>query len=552
MSTATSAPGPARTRRHARPPDAGPFTGTVLLLRLYLRVDRLRILIWVLGITLVFWLSVIALREAFPDQAALQVRAELVASPAARLLTGPGFGLDNYTFGALVANEMGLFTLVLVAIMGISLVTRHTRAEEESGRMEMVRALPVGPLAAPTAALLSVTIAQALAGAGVFASLLLGGLETFDSFIFALSLALTGLVFASAAAVTAQITEHARAASGLALAAFGAAFLVRGVGDTLDASGSWLSWLSPIAWAQQTRVYVDVRVWPLALSVGLTLALLGLAVALARRRDLGAGLRAPRPGPGGAARRLLSVPGMAHRLLRGGMAAWAIGLLVFGATIGAISGEIGDALADLPGMTDWVAIDLDQVNETFAAAMLAILMVGPIAQLVAAVLRWRTEDEAGRVSSLIIGGSERRRAYLGWLAVAAAHAIVSTLATGLGLGLGMAGALGEADWIWRAIMAAAALVPGLLVTGAVAALLVGLLPGRAGVAWLLVLWMVVVAWLGELLRLPDWAMNLSPLHASSSLPAESADPVVLIGLSVLAGVLTVAGVLGFARRDLLA
>ena len=541
-----------RRQSPGRVAKGGVLTGSGHLLRLYLRRDRLRLLIWVAALTVTFWLSIEALAQAFPDQAARQARAALVASPAARLMTGPGFGLENYTFGALVANEMGLFTLILVAVLGITLVTRHTRAEEESGRMEMVRALPIGHLAPPIAALLTVLIAQVAVSAGVVLTLLVAGLDAGDSVAFGLGLTATGMVFAALAAVTAQILDSARGATGLALAGLGAAFLLRGIGDTMDPQGSWLSWASPIAWAQQTRVYVDLRLWPLILSALLTLVFLAVAMLLARRRDLGAGLRAPRPGPAQASARLTSIPGMAHRLLWGSTAGWAVALFLLAAAFGSLASEIEGALAELPALTDWVAIDLERLNATYAAALLTILLVAPMAQLVAAVLRWRTEEQTGRASWLILSGDHRLSALGGWLAVATAHAILTVLATGLGLALGMAAVLDDPDLPGRIIAAALASVPGVVVAGAFAALLVGMVPARAGIAWTVVVWAIIVAWLGELLGLPEWARYLSPLHPTAMLPADPVEPLTLGILAAIVLGLTAVGLVGFRRRDLLA
>src|SRR4030095_7102290 len=58
---------------------------------------------------------------------------------------------------------------------------------------------------------------------------------------------LCGLVFAGVAAVCVQLTEHARAANGMAFAVLSLSFLLRAVGDS--ASGlSWLALLSPLGW----------------------------------------------------------------------------------------------------------------------------------------------------------------------------------------------------------------------------------------------------------------------------------------------------------------
>src|SRR5690625_5881673 len=73
--------------------------------------------------------------------------------------------------------------------------------------------------------------------------------------------------------------------------------MVRGVGDVIERQGSWLSWFSPCAWAQQTRVYVDLRWWPLMVSFAVIVAGLVIAGALSRRRDVGGGLRPASAGP---------------------------------------------------------------------------------------------------------------------------------------------------------------------------------------------------------------------------------------------------------------
>src|SRR5699024_9477305 len=80
----------------------------------------------------------------YPDQQALDARAALLGNPSAVLMTGPAFGRDHYTLWAAVANELFLYVLLAGAIMSILLTVRHTRAEEEAGRLEVLRRLPTG------------------------------------------------------------------------------------------------------------------------------------------------------------------------------------------------------------------------------------------------------------------------------------------------------------------------------------------------------------------------------------------------------------------------
>ena len=108
------------------------------------------------------------------------------------------------------------------------------------------------------------------------------------------------MLFACLTAVTAQVTEHNRAALGLAGALLGGAYVLRAVGDV--GSGT-LSWLSPMGWAQSARPYAGERWWPLLLLAGASVAAASAWPSrLLARRDLGGGLVPPRPGPPTASR----------------------------------------------------------------------------------------------------------------------------------------------------------------------------------------------------------------------------------------------------------
>src|SRR5690625_2964798 len=247
----------------------------------------------------------------------------------------------------MVANELMLYVLIAVAIMSVLMMVRLTRAEEEAGRLELIRSLPTGRLAPPTAGLLIVAIANLLVGLAVTIGVLAVGGPTLGFLALGAATALTGMVFAAIALVTAQLTEHAGTASGLALGAVALAFMVRGVGYVIERQGSWLSWFSPFAWAQQTRVYVDLRWWPLAVSLAVTVVALVIAGALPRRRDVGAGLRPASAGPEQASAALLAPGALARRLVAPLMLASAIALFLFATAFGALASSLEDMVGDL-------------------------------------------------------------------------------------------------------------------------------------------------------------------------------------------------------------
>ena len=178
----------------------------------------------------------------------------------------------------------------ILAVLMVILTIRHTRSDEESGRLEL---LGGGRL-------------------GRDAPLAPGGLPATGSLALGLGWAATGMAFSAVAGLAAQLTASARAATGYSISVVAVTYALRAVGDLAEPGPSVLSWLSPIGWNQQIRAFAGDRWWVLVLPISLSLALVPAAFVLRARRDLGAGLRAERPGP--AAGSLFGVWDLAVRL----------------------------------------------------------------------------------------------------------------------------------------------------------------------------------------------------------------------------------------------
>jgi ABC-2 type transport system permease protein len=529
-------------------PRSTAYAGTTTLLRAALRRDRRRLLIWVLSLGLLTVYTTVGLGAIYDTQASRQSRAAVIGTPAGTMLGGPGYGTEHYTIGAMIANELGLSVMVALSIMSLLLVVRHTRAEEDDGRAELLLSGVVGRRAPLLAALLVVGAADLAVGVVVFAGLVGSGLAAVDSLALAAGWVLTGAVFGCVGAVTGQVMSQARAASGAALALLGAAAVVRGVGDILREHGSPLSWLSPIAWAQQTRAFVDLRWWPLLLSVALIGVLTAVAFALDDRRDVGAGLVAPRRGPAVAAPSLAGPAGLVTRLQRGTIVGWTATLLLLGLTFGSLAKSVVDMVADNPNLARVVGAS-GNLTDSFSAA--ASLYFGLLAAsyAVASVLRLRGEESAGRVELLLSTALDRRRLLGATLAVTAVVGALLLVVGGLADGLAAAGALGDAGRIGPQFAAALVQLPAVLVVVGVAAALVGLVPRLAPLAWLVVVWALIVGIFGALLNLPDWAVKLSPFGWVPKVPAEDVAVLPLVGLLVVAVALVTAGLVGFRQRD---
>ncbi len=524
------------------------FAGTAAMVRLVLRRDRVRLPVWIVAILATVFVTVNAVRGAYGTPELIQSYAMSVGgSPTAVAMAGPPFALD--TISGILVYETSILALLAVAMMSIFLTIRHTRGDEDEGRTELLRSTVVGRYAHNAAALLVLTVANLVVGAGiVLAMLSIEGVPVLGSLLYGTSIAIFGVVFAGVASVVAQVMSHRRTATGVSISLLGLAFGVRAIGDIGDGT---LSWFSPMGWSQQVGAFELDRWWPLAPSLVLSVALIGLAALLIDRRDLGAGMVSPRPGPATASRLLSGPVGLALRLQRGSIIGWAAGLFVFGMVMGSFSQELVEMVESNPTVAEFLAAaGGGSIVDSYFAVMLLIIAVIVSAFTVGSALRVRGEEIAGRMESLLATPVSRQRWLFGGLLVTLLGTTVVLVAGGLGVSIAHAAVSDDPGVIGPLVGNALVYLPAILVLGALAVLLTGLAPRWAMAVWAVVAYCFVLGYLGGLLDPPQWVMNLSPFTHTPQVPVApvSATPLLwLVGAVVVGAAL---GAVGLRRRDL--
>jgi ABC-2 type transport system permease protein len=362
-------------------------------------------------------------------------------------------------------------------------------------------------------------------------------------------------MFAAVGAVAAQLTEGAGGARGIGLGALGLAYLLRAAGDTAGRDGTfgWLSWLSPIGWAQQTRPFAGERWWVFALAAGLVVGLVVAALVLLGRRDVGAGILPARLGPAAAAPSLRSPLALAWRLHRGLLLGWTAGLAVMGAVIGSVADSVND-LADQSPQLKMLLERLGgekALSDAYIAAVMVVFALAAAGYAIQATLRQRTEEEALRADFVLATAVSRWR----W---AASHLLFGLLgpavvlaaagaAEGLAYGL-VGGDVGRE--LPRVLGGALVQLPAVLVLAGLAMALFGLLPRLAEASWAALAVSAFLVLFGPVLQLSQWLVDLAPFSHIPRVPGAEVSATPLVWLVAVAAVLAAAGLAGFRRRDL--
>jgi ABC-2 type transport system permease protein len=525
------------------------LTGFGRFARFVLRRDRVRLLVWVVAITLMTLASAASLPAVYPTQPSLDGYVQLFGNnPALIAFAGPGYGFDDPNLGLVLVNETQLNAMIALGLMSIFLVTRNTRAEEESERADLVRASVVGRHAPAASA------AAVIGGANLLVGLLCGlGFIALDyeftgSLALASSLTCAGLLFAGIAALAAQLTSSGRATLGIASSVLGVAFAIRAIGDVAD---NGLSWLSPIGWAQAIQAYADERWWVLGLCLAAFVGLLLGAFWLSTRRDLGAGILPQRLGSAHAERWMTRPVGFAFRLQRGALLGWTVALFLMGFLYGSIANDLEQMLEENPFAAEMFSAQAGaSLTDQFLATGMTQLALIAGACGIATALRLATEEAAGRAEPILAGPMPRSRWAGSHVLMAAAGSLVGLVAAGFGAGLAYALVIGDPGQIPRLIGSALVNYPGVLVLTGVAVVFFGAFPAIARVAWAALAVAFVTGFFGDLFKFPDWVRWISPFEHTPGLPAEDLAFLPLLLLLIVAAALIAFGARAFRVRDL--
>ena len=543
--TATRPPAPASTRSAT-----GSLTGAGALAGFMLRRDRVRIVVWVGVISGLSAIVAAAFPGLYPDERDRQALAQTMESPAAVAMTGENHaGIADYTFGAIMGQQMLWATALAVGLMSVLLVVRHTRAEEATGRAELVRAAIVGRHATTAAALLVATIANAATAVLLAVALGALGVDSLDwpgSVLYGAAHAAVGVTFAGVAVIAVQITEYARGAAGIGIGVLGVAYMLRAIGDVGPQA---LSWLSPIGWAQATEVYVTDRWWPLVIALVVTPALIAVGVALSTRRDVGAGLRPPRRGRATASSSLATPFGSAVRLQRANLIGWMTALFVLGVMYGSVLGEADQWFAEIDVLGEMLPETEVSIVEAFAGMVTMVMAIIASAYAIIAAQKTRSEETAGRAEPVLATALSRSRWVGSHVAVVLAGSGLVLAAGALGLGLAGAASTEDPGLVPRLLLAGVSYVPALWTVAGVVVLLFGVVPRVIPLVWALVAYSFLVLYLGAFLDFPGWMDNLSPFGHVAQYPAEDLLVTPLAALTLLAAVLLAGGIAAFGRRD---
>ena len=523
------------------------------------RRDWLQVLLWGVGTALLAYASFIGVRDAYGTaQDRTSLLAAALANPVILMFRGLPSGADE---GAFMIFLIFPWLAILAAFMSTFLAVRHTRGDEESGRAELVAATPAARTMPFAATALHGLLANALLAALVAGAFLAVGADTEGALLAGTATGAVGVAFLGVGLLAAQLMRTSRGANSLAVWTLMATFVIAGFGNAIGTpsddltrmESSWLTWLSPFGWGENTRAFDENLWWPALLCLGVGAVLAAVSAVLVAVRDLGGSFIAERLGRADASPVLSGPMALVWRLTRGAVLGWAVG----GFLIGVLSTSLASLVEEVGASNPAVEQILRQISGEGSIQQGTITtfftMLGVLAACCAVqvVCRARQEEAHGTAEPLLAAPVGRVRWLADYLVVALIGVVLVIAAAVAGAALGIAGQDGDADLMRTVLVTGAGQVAAASVFLVVTALAFVLVP-RATIplGWSLVLLGMALGLFGPLFGFPEWLVQASPIAVTPFVDGDAVDLRGLWWLVLATGAGAVASLSLMRRREL--
>lgn len=528
------------------------------LVRFRLRRDRVVGTAWVVVVALSILFVVAALASTYGTrEMRVGVIAVLTANPSLLAVRGAP---DGASAGAFFMTEIGAFMMMLVAFMNTFTAVRHTRADEEQGRSDLIVATRAGRASSTWATIVHAVVLNVVMGLLSALVATLSGYDGYGSLIFGWALASTGLAFFGIGLLSAQIFSTSRAANGWGIAAIAVFWVLNAAADAagtasadhLRVTPSAAVWFTPVGWGLRIRPYTQNAWWIGLLSIALAAVLVAASFWLQSIRDTSSGLVAPRRGRARASVALRGPLSLAWRLQRGSIIGWGVAAVVGGLLIAALGKTLNDAVASNPEIETSlkkVGSGSGSVLEVFLGVMAALIGLLVAGAAVQTVIRLRQEEAATNAETVLATPVGRLRWYLSYVVIAVVASAVILVISGAVMGGALSGI--DAKLAGEAVTLAIAQLPAVGVYLAVTAFVFAVFPrATIAVGWTVFGIGVVLGEFGALLGLPDWVRQIAPTDHTPTVPLGSADWSGTWIMAAITVILIAIGAWAFTRRGI--
>lgn len=526
------------------------FKGYDKLLYYRFKINKFKIIIWFLALSLFTIIVPIAYSEMYSNDIELAGINEIMKNPAMIAIVGPNT-TDNPTIASMFTQQMLVFSSIAFAIMNIFLVINNTRADEELGRIELVRSFPIGKLSN----LHSVTILCLFVNIGfsIFLSVFLIFLRI-DSFtlsgslIYGFSLGLFGLLFSGITIFIVQLSNNPRTCFIISFLVLSISYIFRIIGDI---SVSIFSFITPLGLVTKTEAYVNNYWWPNLILIFLYLIFIFIGYYLYKIRDLNSGVLDHKQFLPKKSFKYKSIFNFNINIQIVAIITWGISILGLSYIYGSVFGDLQLFFDDnefiqrmLPSSNDM------DFAEQFMPVIFSILSIVSSLAAISIFYKLKSEEVNSRMDLILTNGIERKNVYISFLLTSLSIALLYILLAILGLWIGIINSMDSPITLITVFKSGIIYFPAMAFVISISGLFFGVNLKYTNLSWIIMGYSFFIVYFGGLIDIHDFFKYLTPFGYIPKYPVEDINIITSMILIFISIIFSLIGLKKYQDRDL--
>lgn len=528
------------------------FKNTNELIKFKLKIEKIRIPIYIISMSAFLIVLLPVFENIINTSDDVTALIETMKNPAMISILGPVYESVPYTVGAIYANYMAIMSAAMLCVWNIFFVNSHTRKQEESDKLEMLRALPVGKLANITSTLIIAFIVNFIICLLIvigFYTLKPEGMELNSIINFSISINLIGLLFACLTALFSEISSSSSTTNILAFLSLFVFYMIRAIGDVTNES---ISVISPLGLVSKARSFEADNHFPIGILILEICIVVGLAYYFAINRDIKSGLIADKKGKEKLNPFINGIGTFTLKSLGKQIIIWSIVVFTFAGMYGSVLGDLEGYINSSEMIKNLLQFDPNfSLTEQFLSILMIIMSIISTIPILLFTNKIVVDEKKALSEEILTKPVSRYRYIASHIGISVFMTFVLQICVSFGFWYVGKMFLDTLPNLQTFIISSFNYIPAMLVYLWISVLLIGVLPKYYWISYIYLGYSFFAVYFGKLLEMPDFVTKSSPFGIIPAYSLEEMNYLTLAIFTVVFILLTTIGMISYRKRDLI-
>lgn len=375
------------------------MSSVVKLAKIFLKNDYKKILIWLIAIIYLNIITSIAYPAIYSSSEQIKTFAIIVNNPALKGLLGDMYPTSIFNQAHIFSQEMLLMSSIIVAVMNIYFSIRFTRCFEDDGLIEIVNAKPLAKHTTILSAISLVFLLNLILFIVITTSLFFVSLDgaTFTGkILYGLIIFAIGIFFSSIGFLSSKLFNNSSSSYSFSYVYLLVSYLIRAIGDVLY---NPITYLSPLGWVSKTKVFYKDNFIFVILLIIISIIIYLIGIYIYKNNDIGFGFFNLNNGKKNASRLIKTNVGLIFRLKLNQLLIWILSFFVLTAVFGTIFSEF-ETFLELDIIKQFFGNDTTDFSKTIIFYIIQVITIFGLIPTINIILKLAKEEKTAQIENI--------------------------------------------------------------------------------------------------------------------------------------------------------